>query len=56
VEPILPGDTALAARHEERGLDYFDALAAAQCINRGTEPATTEEEILAAVEEARAGG
>ena len=51
VEPILPGDMALAAVLEERGLDYFDALIAAQCINRGAEPATTDEEILSAVEE-----
>jgi len=55
VEPLLPGDMALAAWLEERGLDYFDALVAAQCINRGAEPATTDEEILAAVEEAQRG-
>ena len=56
VEPLLPIDFAVAARLEAvEGLDCFDALVAAQCINRGAEPVTTDQEVVAAVKSARAG-
>ncbi len=54
VEPLTPMDMAEAARlQESRGLDYFDSLIAAQCINRGADPATTDREILETVAAAR---
>lgn len=52
VEVLLPADFLIAVRlHEEGGLDYFDALVAAQCILRGATPLTTDSDILRAVKE-----
>jgi len=54
VEPILPSDFSLAAiLAEAHGLDYFDSLVAAQCINRGAEPLTTDEQIIQVVKSYR---
>jgi len=54
VEPVLPSDFSLAAiLAETHGLDYFDSLVAAQCINRGAEPLTTDEQITRVVREHR---
>ncbi|AEM39617.1 hypothetical protein Pyrfu_1763 [Pyrolobus fumarii 1A] len=57
VEPLLPSDFALATvLVHDRKLDYFDALIAAQCINRGGKPLTTDMEIIKVVEEYLGGG
>jgi PIN domain nuclease of toxin-antitoxin system len=51
IEPIYPEDFALAATLTDReGLDYFDSLIAAQCINRKAKPLTTDQAILKTVE------
>ena len=53
VEPLLPSDFALAARlSEAHGLDYFDSLVSAQCINRLAKPLTTDSTIIKIVESA----
>ncbi|MHA1595888.1 MAG: type II toxin-antitoxin system VapC family toxin [Candidatus Baldrarchaeia archaeon] len=50
VEPVTPLDMAVAAVIiASYGLDYFDALVAAQCVVRGAEPLTTDKEILGVV-------
>lgn len=51
VVSLTPEDLALASRLEER-LDYFDALVAAQAINRGMNVITTDESIKSAVSRA----
>ncbi len=56
VEALTPRDFAVAVElHEVGGLDYFDALVAAQCVVRGARPLTTDSAILRAVEGARRG-
>jgi PIN domain nuclease of toxin-antitoxin system len=51
VEPLYPEDFALAAVLAEReGMDYFDSLIAAQCINRRAKPLTSDQAIIKAVE------
>jgi len=53
VEPLVPRDFAVAVElHESRGLDYFDALVAAQCLVRGAKPITTDAAILKILEKA----
>ncbi len=49
IESLLPSDLALAVELEAEVMDYFDALIAAQCINRRAEPLTTDRDILEAV-------
>ncbi|ABM81266.1 type II toxin-antitoxin system VapC family toxin [Hyperthermus butylicus] len=52
VEPLLPADFALAVElAEKEGIDYFDSLIAAQCINRKAKPVTNDPDIIKAVEE-----
>ena len=52
VEPLTPNDFGLAAiLSEVYGLDYFDSLVSAQCINRSAKPLTTDNAIIKAVEE-----
>jgi len=52
IEVLIPLDFFTATMlYEERGLDYFDALVAAQCIVRDALPLTTDADILRAVEE-----
>jgi len=47
VEPLAPKDFAVAVElHESEGLDYFDALVAAQCVVRNAKPVTTDAAIL----------
>ena len=56
VEPLTPQDFAAAVElHESKGLDYFDALVAAQCAVRGARPLTTDAAILKALEKALRG-
>ena len=56
VEPLVPRDFAVAVELcEAEGLDYFDALVAAQCAVRGARPITTDTAILKVLER-RAGG
>jgi predicted nucleic acid-binding protein len=56
VEPLTPQDFAAAVElHESKGLDYFDALVAAQCAVRGAKPLTTDAAILKAFEKALRG-
>jgi predicted nucleic acid-binding protein len=52
VEALIPIDFAIAVKlHEERGLDYFDALIVAQCISRNATPITTDTDILKTVKD-----
>jgi predicted nucleic acid-binding protein len=47
VELLAPKDFAVAVElHESEGLDYFDALVAAQCVVRNAKPVTTDIAIL----------
>lgn len=47
IEPVSPQDFAIAViLAEKHGLDYFDALIAAQCITRNAKPLTTDKEII----------
>lgn len=47
IEPLNPHDFAIATvLVEEHGLDYFDALIAAQCIARNAKPLTTDRDIV----------
>ena len=50
VEVLNPQDfTVATVLTEKYGLDYFDALVAAQCITRNAKPVTTDEDIIEAV-------
>lgn len=50
IETLVPSDFAVAVELcETMGLDYFDALVAAQCVVRGARPLTTDGEIIEAV-------
>ena len=50
IEPVNPQDFAIATLLTEKyGLDYFDALIAAQCITRNAKPLTTDKEIIEAI-------
>ncbi len=50
IEIVTPRDLALAAMLVERySMDYFDALIAAQCINRNARPLTTDSKIIEVV-------
>ena len=51
VELLAPKDFAVAVElHESEGLDYFDALVAAQCVVRNAKPVTTDTAILKTLE------
>ena len=50
VELLNPQDLTIAVILTEKyGLDYFDALIAAQCITRNAKPLTTDKDIIEAV-------
>ena len=47
VKSVLPLDMIIALYlYEKYGLDYFDALIAAQCIARNAKPLITDKEII----------
>jgi predicted nucleic acid-binding protein len=53
VELLAPKDFAVAVElYESEGLDYFDALVAAQCVVRNAKPVTTDIAILKTFERA----
>jgi predicted nucleic acid-binding protein len=55
IEVLVPLDFFIATSlYEEKGLDYFDALVAAQCIVRDAFPVTTDADILGTVKEYKA--
>lgn len=51
IEPLLPSDLALAVElTESQGMDYFDSLVAAQCINRRATALTSDPVIKTIVD------